>query len=251
MELAVPFVPKRKRVYAKGAEARITAFNKKRRFIKGVDRTGGYYGRFGTPLRGRYSGMGGELKFHDVSLDDTAVPATGALTDSINLIAQGVTESTRVGRKCTIKSVYWKYTVHLPIRDAVATPDAGDCLRTIIYLDKQANGATAAITDVLETADIHGFRNLANQGRFEIVLDKLHNINYAGLASDGAGVVSQAQVINEYKFYKKCNIPLEFSSTTGVIGEIKSNNLGVLLISTKGNTGLATSGFRLRFSDGS
>jgi len=70
-------------------------------FRPGYDRTGGSYGR--------YAGRGAELKFFDTSLSflfDTTgeVPATGQLV----LIPQGVTESTRVGRKCVIKSVHLK-----------------------------------------------------------------------------------------------------------------------------------------------
>ncbi len=209
-------------------------------FIPGVDRTGGYYGR--------YAGRSGELKFHDVDLDDGSVAGAGTITATINIIPQGVTEVQRVGRKCTIKSVNWKYRCEIPEADAVATPATGDTVRIILFLDKQANGATAAVLDVLETASFQSFRNLANSGRFNILMDKVVTLNYAGLASDGAGVVSQAKVIREGSFYKSCNIPIEFSSTTGAIGEIRSNNLSVLLISSDGVM-VFTSKFRLRFSD--
>lgn len=212
----------------------------RRAFVPGADRVGGYYGR--------YSGKNAELKFHDVDLDDGTVAVTGDVTASINLIAQGITESTRVGRKCTLRSFHWRYQVTLPETDAAATPADGDSLRIIVFIDKQANGATAAVTDVLETANIQSFRNLSNSGRFNFLCDKIHNINYLGLASDGAGVVSQGLVQYEYTFNKNLNLPIEYSSTTGVIGEIRSNNIGVLLISHRGFAGF-NSGIRLRFSD--
>jgi len=71
-------------------------------FQPGVDRTGGYYGRF--------AGRGAELKFFDTATSfsiDTSpeVPATGQLV----LIPQGVTESTRVGRKCVIRSIQGRW----------------------------------------------------------------------------------------------------------------------------------------------
>ncbi len=211
-----------------------------RKFIAGRDRVGGYYGR--------YAGPKGELKFHDVNLDDAVVATAGTVTPTINIIAQGVTESQRIGRKCTIKQINWRYDVILPEIDAAGTPGSGDSLRIIIFIDKQANGATAAVTDLLETANFLSFRNLANSGRFTFLMDKMHNINYAGLASDGAGVVSQANRIFAYSWYKRCNLPIEYSSTTGAIGEIRSNNIGVCLLSRSGVVQL-DSHFRLRFSD--
>lgn len=215
---------------------------KQRRFTAGKDRVGGYYGR--------YAGAGGgERKFKDVTLDDAVVSSGGTVTDSINKIGQGVTEITRIGRKCTLKEIHWKYTVSLPEVDAVADPAAVGTVRTIMYLDKQCNGATAAVTDILETDDYQSFYNLANQGRFSIIMDKLHTLNYMTMASDGAALVSMGKVTRNYSFDKRCNIPLEFDNTTGAITEIRSNNVGVLILSDTGTMGF-TSNIRIRFSDG-
>lgn len=199
----------------------------------GYTRTSGYYGR-------------PEVKFFDVTLDDATVDNAGTVTDSINKIAQGTTEVQRDGRKCTISSIDWKYDLRLPERDAVATPEAPDVVRVIMYVDKQANGATAAVTDILETANYQSFYNLANSQRFRILCDKTHNMNYSNLASDGAGVVSSSGVVRSYTFHKSLKLPLEFSATTGAITEIRSNNIGVLLISRNAVTGFVSQ-LRLRF----
>ncbi len=225
----------------------VLRINRKRRrtVVPGVTRTGGYYGRYN-----RASGTG-ELKFHDVDVDDAVVATGGTIqnTGSINLIAQDTTEVTRIGRKCTIKSIHGRVLINLPTSDANATPALGDSVRYICYVDKQCNGATAAVTDILESSDIHSFRNLANSGRFLILKDKLININYAGLASDGAAVVSQGAVYHNFSWNTKCNLPLEFSGTAGALTEIRSNNIGIMLV---GNSGTAAmfSKMRLRFSDG-
>ncbi len=213
---------------------------KRRQFRVGRDRVGGFYGRF--------AGRGGELKFHDVDLDDAVVATAGTITATINIIPQGVTEVTRVGRKCTLRSIFWRYQISLPGQESGAGALPGDSIRMILFLDKQANGATAAVLDILETATFQSFRNLANQGRFNILCDKIYNPRYAGMASEGAGVVTQGLTTQNYTWYKKVDIPVEFSGTTGVIGEIRSNNLGVLLISPQGSVGFF-SAFRLRFSD--
>ncbi len=209
-------------------------------FKRGYDRTGGYYGR--------YAGRDGELKFHDVALDDVVVTNTAAITASINLIAQGITESTRVGRKCSIKAIQWRYRVSMPLQDAIAVPITSDTLRIIMYVDKQCNGAAAAFGVILENNDWQSFRSLANSGRFNILMDKNITVNYLTLSSDNAAVSSQGVVIKEGTFYKKCDIPLEFDDITGAVTEIRSNNIGVLLISASGIIGFQSQ-LRLRFSD--
>ncbi len=197
---------------------------------------------------GRAAGHEGEWKFHDVTTSFSPVASSGTLKNSLNLIAQGITKSTRNGRKCTIKSIWCRFNYQLPEKDAVADPAPSDSLRVILYLDKQANGATAAVTDLLETAAFTSFRNLSNQNRFTFMVDRIFNLNYGTLASDGAGVVSSAREIHSGQFYKKCNIPLEFSDVAGAITEIRSNNFGLLTI-TESGVMIWVAQWRLRFSD--
>ncbi len=199
-------------------------------------------------IRGRLAN-GGELKFHDVDLDDAIVAVGGTITPSINLIAQGVIESTRVGRKCVLRKVQWRYDIDLPLEQDQADLGQGDIVRVIMYIDKQANGATAAITDILESADYQSFRNLTNSGRFRILLDKTHSINRRVAMTDGANTSATPEVVTgTHTLFKTINIPLEFSAGTGAITEIRSNNLGVLLISREGQAGFESK-IRLRFFD--
>lgn len=209
--------------------------------VPGKTRVGGYYGRFGKS---------GELKFHDVDVTNASVANTGNIMNmgTINVIPQGVTESERVGRKCTIKTIQYRSDLKLPERDEQTTPPGGDIVRVIVYLDKQANGAAAAVTDILETADYNSYMNLSNSGRFVIMHDKFIPINYMALAGQAAGDSASSETLKQFSFYKRCNIPIEFSGTTGAIGEIRSNNLGILLISEAGNLSMDGK-VRLRFSD--
>lgn len=202
-----------------------------RKFVSGRSRTGGYYGRYNA-------NVGSELKFHDLDVTDAVIAAGGVVTPSINLIAEGTTESSRLGRKCTIKNIGWKYRLTLP---STATETAMvDTVRIIIYLDKQANGAAAATTDVLETASFQSFNNLSNSSRFVTLMDRVHTLN--STSQDAAS----AEVNENYTFYKKCNIPLEFSNTSGVIGEVRSNNIGILMVCSGGFIGIASK-MRVRF----
>lgn len=225
---------------------RASSARKRRRvYTPGRDRVAGFYGR--------YSGINAELKFFDLTYDDAVVSAAGTVdpSGSINRIGQGVTEVSRIGRKCTIKSIDWKYAVTLPTQDAVALPITGDTVRVMLYLDKQCNGAIATVSGangLLTGTNIHSHLELTNKGRFKILYDKLHNINYSTLTAEAASVHSQAAVVFNTKWYKTCNIPLEFNNTTGALTEIRSNNLSVLLISQSGVAGFLSQ-FRLRFSD--
>lgn len=201
----------------------------------GFTRTGGFYGRFGR---------GGELKFFDTALsfniDATGeVPATGQLC----LIPQGVTESTRVGRKCVLKSIEMKLdALHVP----AAAANSATVSAIYLVLDKQCNGAAATAADVFTGTNFPiALRNLSNSERF-VILRK-----FVWAQNSAAGVTTAYNnVVRHFELYKKLNIPLEFSSTTGALTEIRSNNLFLLagsdplddLVQVVGNC-------RVRFSD--
>ena len=186
-----------------------------------------------------------ELKFHDVDLDDAIVAAAGGLTDSINKIPQGVTEITRVGRKCTIRQIGWKFDVELP--ETTLSSSTADIVRVIMYLDKQANGASASITDIIESADYQSFNNLSNKNRFRTLMDRTYDLKAAAGGGDGTTEDYGVDLVHD-SFYKKVNIPIEYNSTAGAITEITSNNIGVLLITKNGKAGFKSK-IRLRFSD--
>ncbi len=209
---------------------------------RGFQRTAGFYGR--------YSGSMPEMKFHDLDIDDASVAANGNIAQaSCNLIAQGVTESQRIGRKCTIKSINWRFrTQLLPTAVSNAT---GTMLRVILYQDKQCNGATATVTGILESDDFQSFNNLANKNRFRTLMDRSYDMNAtSGSGRGSTDTLAFGETNCNDTFFAKCNIPIEFDSTTGAITEIRSNNIGVLLVTPDGTLLSFTSKMRLRFSDG-
>lgn len=214
-------------------------YKKKKKFVAGRDRTGGFYGR--------YIGRNAELKFFDTVLA-ASITGGGTIFNSINLIPQGVLQDTRVGRKCVLKSLHWHWTVDNPEANKAASPNAGDSLRLIMFLDKQCNGAGISVTDILKSATYSSHRNLSNRDRFTILCDKEVNLNYSGMASETSDTVTQARQVRSGTWYKKCNIPIEFSGTTGVIGEIRSNNIGLLAINITASADIGGI-MRVRFSD--
>ncbi len=202
--------------------------------------------------RPRFATNGGrqaELKFHDLDIDDAVIAINGSIAeDSCNSIAQGVTESTRIGRKCTVRQINWRFKIELAEVDGGTDPQNNETIRVILYLDKQANGAAATVTAILESDDFQSFNNLANKSRFRTLMDRTYDFNTPAGAGNGTTSDWASTSMND-SLYKKVNIPLEFSSTTGAITEMTSNNIGVLLIAKAGNITSFASKMRLRFSD--
>lgn len=209
--------------------------------LRGYVRNVGFYNR----LRNM---MGQEMKFHDVEVASTAPPA-GLITDTLNSIPQGTNESERIGRRAVVKKIQCKFHITLPAFSATSNIGRWDVVRVIFYLDKQCNGQAATVLNILETADFQAFNNLASRDRFVKLYDKSFSMAIAGAAGDfGASAGYTAPKVINRTFYKSCDIPIEFNSPTGGLSSIRSNNIGVLLISENGYCDFEGK-FRLRFTD--
>ncbi len=210
----------------------------KKYYRKGYDRQVGFYGRFAGPKA--------ELKFFDIAIDDAVVATGGTIQTHVPLITQGVGESQRVGRKIVVTKILWRYECTL-LAVATGTAVSADTVRVIMYLDQQANGAAALVDDILTTNNYQSFNNLGNVDRFKILLDRTVAMNSQSGAGNGtANDYSQYRVAGT--FFKDCSIPLEYGANTGVITEMRSNNIGVLLLS-EGGLCKFESLIRLRYSD--
>jgi len=191
-----------------------------------------------------------EKKYFDTVYNSTGVLVAGNFTTSWNLIPQGTTKNTRIGNKCVVTNI----NVHgqLSLASQAANSAAGDRVRWIVFVDRQANGAVpAAISDLIQTmpgatTNLNSFRNMDNVDRFVILKDKTYTLNQ-GTQNAALG---SAATVREFKMNKKCNIPLEFSSTTGAITEVRSNNIMCLFINALADN---ASGFfmtvRVKYSD--
>lgn len=209
---------------------------------KGYERSGGYYGR--------YAPYGNEMKFFDTALAGGAIDSTGEVITGgqLCLIPQGTAENNRIGRKCVIRKIHFKGAV------THGTTNSNTFIRICIVLDKQCNGAAAAYTDLFTSSSaIQAYRNLANSERFEILKDWYWGSGATATSTSDNWATSGNTIfyhpVKTLKWSHKCNIPLEFSSTTGAITEIKTNNIFVTAISSTDDVPLLTFTCRLRFSD--
>lgn len=193
----------------------------------------------------------GELKFHDLDIDDATIATGGTIAeDSVLTIAQGTTESERIGRKVQVKQINWRFQILLPTTATAA--DTSDAVRVILYLDKQANGAAAGVTAILESSNFQSFNNLSNKSRFRTLMDRTYELNIpAGSGRGSTDTLSYGEYRIQDTFFKPCDIGIEYdnSATTGAITTMRSNNIGVLLLSVAGVCSF-TSKMRVRYSDG-
>lgn len=197
----------------------------------------------------RYNQMAGfkkaEDKFFDTALsfniDATGeVPATGQLC----LVQNGTSDSSRIGNKIVVKSIQIR-GVQILVPGASTT---GACTTYVyVVLDKQCNGAAAAVTDVLTgTSLASAFINLANSERFVILK------RFVTKHACSAGVQTAfSQTSEPMEWFHKCNIPILFDASAGAITDLTSNNI-FLIAGTdgQGDDLVAVDGrVRLRFSD--
>lgn len=235
-----PYVTRTKRVAMGNRKLRRQQLTAKARARKaataGYTRTGGYYGRYNNS-------PGDETKFFDTAIG-ILFDTTGTVdVPSLNLIPQGVTQSQRIGRKCNITSIDLNGEVTWQV-DMTGTAYANSDVKLCLILDTQSNGAAPAYGDVFDLTlanPIYAFRNMANSERFK-VLKTWHKKGQHGVNSLSANEVpptDSALLISappqRVSFHKTCNIPLEFSSTTGAITELKTNNLCMIAISGNGD----------------
>lgn len=190
---------------------------------------------------------GPERKWLDRNGDNiNGVGVTGSVGSSLNLIPQGASQSQRVGAKCTLTDVMLRGSASLlPGTTLTSTTDR---LRIILYLDMQANGTAAGVTDILQTGDIDSFNNLYNVNRFRILADQYLDLVAEAGANDGAAD-QFGNITQTWQIYRKVRIPLEFNSTAGALTELRSNNVGIMFITQQNGLTNVEWSTRVRFMD--
>lgn len=202
-----------------------------------------------------------ELKFIDTEIEtfNDGLPL-GLIISNLHVIAEGTGDNERVGGLINVKSFTLKYLyVHVGAVIGLTIDDAGQIFRFIVFIDKQTNGQSALVTDVLQTADYRSFLNMANSDRFDILEDKSVTLNPQGWQSNSftADTVTTPNRPLQGNFYKQFTLPIFFDGVTGATTEIRDNSINLLLISRTDGSELSsatttefTATVRLRFHDG-
>ncbi len=190
-----------------------------------------------------------EFKILDTS---TTNPSLTALmtTANLNIIPQGITNETRVGRKCVITALHMRgsYTL-LPATDATASSVR---VRQRVVLDTQTNLSDFAVGVFLESDVIDSFSKLANKGRFRVLSDEVYVLQAGGAAASGAAHVFSEDVVDvniNLRFNK--GIPIEFNdvASTGAVTTQTSNSLHLIQQTSTAEIVASSINTRVRFLD--
>ena len=93
-------------------------------------------------------------------------------------------------------------------------------IRVMLVYDRQSNGVTAGITDVLNASDVASMKNLSNKRRFKVMMDKFILLSAADLAGE-------QQVLD---FYRRLRHPVMFNDgNAGDISDIESGALYLIM----------------------
>lgn len=185
--------------------------------------------------------QGPEIKFVDTSQNAVGTLNTNfaapAASNLINGLAEGVTATSRNGRKIVMKSVYVRWTFQL-----ASTSIGGAAHRILVVYDKQANAALPLIGDILTSNDFNQTNNLSNRDRFVTIADVMVDPISANGEFARSGVI-----------YKKINLETMFNATSGgTIADITTGSMFIIVaqsgtIATTASTFLART--RVRFTD--
>lgn len=180
--------------------------------------------------------IGMEKKYNDQSftINVGAVDQNGHITPTLSGIAQGDTPTTRVGRKVSLKAFMCRYYINFPTENNAQETD--EVVRVIFYLDKAPNGSAATPSDILaiiipaSAPTYNNYRNMDQIDRFDVFYDRTHKLDKAAGANNG-GTDVFAATGSTGKVYKRLNHVALYSGTTGAVGSMVTNNIGMLVIS--------------------
>lgn len=176
-----------------------------------------------------------ELKFHDDQQAVSFIKVSGGtlvITSPLALILQNATSMGRVGMKIFMKSLSIRGTIKMSEQAAQGT---AQLVRVMIVQDKQSNGNTPSLLEILELEGppapanaLHAFRKVENRNRFNILYDKAMTFEPKG----GVDTVEQLALRKTIHFNKtwKNGLTLQYASgtTSGTNATVLDNNIWVL-----------------------
>lgn len=163
-----------------------------------------------------------EIKTYNQAPSGNITPGTGGtMTGGLcNAITQGDGDNQREGNVIHIKKLSFLFTAFDTVPSLV---------RVIVFIDRQSNGSTPTVTDVLDSASyLSQFSELTVVGhggtRFSILMDKTWTINPQITATAGYG----AHITKTFKL----KMPVTYIANAGTAGDVSKNNIWLLSISS-------------------
>jgi len=207
---------------------------------RGFLRTGGNYRRYrglGYNPRGR-----AERKFFDIAFSTVALVApASAVFQHLLDVDQGTGASDRLGQRITVVSIQLEMFINMNS----ATTGQALHIRGALVEDRQANGAVPGFNNYYASVTSTAVRTLSNIQRFRTLKEWDFNINSPGFAGNGTANDS-SEVLRKFNLFKKCNIKVRYSGSTGVITAVQSTNI-VFIIMASSTTPVSTLTGTMRF----
>jgi len=174
-----------------------------------------------------------EKKFLDTGLSAgmAEFSTSGVTQQDFVVMASGSGNGQRIGNRITVTNI----NAHLHVYTGTNASNPGldnTTVRVIMGIDKQCNGASTSVLDVLQSASPYAFRNMYTLNRFVILKDKFFVINPQVYVS----TPNVSQVGRPLKFSWKGQLPILYSDSTASITNIESNNIFLLVISDRSAT---------------
>lgn len=213
---------------------------------RGPYRTGGFNTiRSGRSMLNSPAGKP-EKKFLDVTVADATSFDNGGTFILLNGMAQGASQSTRVGNKITMTSIQCRFNIFNG-----TTQTNTQVVRVIVLYDTQTNALVPAVNDVLAdtTADhrVNSPMNLGNRDRFKVIYEHTWVPGHVVDPVDSIGFV------DFQKFYKKLRLDTIYNNTSGgTVADIQTGSLYCLVLADVA-AGTASprwqANFRMRYVD--
>lgn len=182
------------------------------------------------------------------------IPTSWELANCPVLIGQGTSANQRIGNRVLIKEIMIRGLLSLP--SATGVNNMRDTADLALIEDTQCNGTLPSNTDIFYRDIRDSFLNLNNNSRFKILFRKSYMFNVDGIANTtGANTYASVALRHLVDITVRCNIPVTFSSTTGNLGERRTNNIYLAQCSQEGlvtwitGAGYETPRLRCRYVD--
>jgi len=167
----------------------------------------------------------GELEMKTLDTGFTADSTTSTNVVPLTSIQQGDSVNTRDGNKIWLKSI--------AIRCSMSLEDQAQPVKSrfLIVHDKQPNGTSATVTDVLTTAVVEDYTNTKNFSRFTVLMDKVVVLNQTNSIANN----------KQKAFFKKyIKIPEHLALSTFKDGNTAPPNTGELTLMYFSDTAAGT-----------
>lgn len=177
-----------------------------------------------------FAGRRGEQKYQDVAVAETEVYSDVPLVRLVNGIAQNTSINGRIANRAWITGLKFNFQIHAVPFIAVTAVDPIE-IRCLVVVDKQANGATLSLGDLLNNGGTpserwKAFPRVEFKRRFRILKDTLMTIN----PTDSPTAFNR-QVTKKVSLTFKRPIVTEYTATGSGISAIESNSIHVIFIS--------------------